>query len=242
MASRLADLGWDAAREDELAALGDGLMPARVTCRHHGRCELLAERGPLGGLPATRLEGAGLPVVGDWVAIRPVGKERKAIIEHVLTRRGTLSRKEAWRRTREQVIAANVDTVLVVTDAIHDLNPRRLERYLVAIAASGAAAAVVVNKADAAEPRALEAALRAAGDMPAYAVSAATGVGLPALRAHLRPGRTAALVGSSGVGKSTLVNRLAGRPLARRAPSRPAAAGATRRPTATSIHCAGTAS
>ena len=210
----LQDLGWDSSWLDEFEPYAQhNLVPARVAVRHHGPCELLTERGPLGGIPAGRLTDAELPAVGDWTAVRPLPGERKAVIEAVLPRRTAFTRKEAWRRTVEQVVAANVDTVFLMTSLDSDLNPRRLERYLVAAWESGAAPALVVNKVDLERERAqaLLAVESVAFGVPVHAVSAVTGEGLEELDSYLGRGRTVALLGSSGVGKSTLVNRLAGR-------------------------------
>ena len=212
----LHDLGWDAYFADAFEPYQrHNLIPARVAARHHGPCELLAESGRLGGIPAGRLPEDELPAVGDWVAVRPLEGERKALIEAVLPRRSAFVRKEAWRRTVAQVVAANVDTAFVVTAFGRDLNQRRLERYLVAVRDSGATGAILVNKRDLAANVAagLSEVEPVAGGVPVHAVSAATGEGLGALEPYLRRGRTIALLGSSGVGKSTLVNRLAGRDL-----------------------------
>ena len=209
----LHDLGWDSSWADEFEPFArENLIPARVALRHHGPCVLYTERGSLGGLPSGRLGDAELPAVGDWAAVRPLTGERKAVIEAVLPRRTAFTRKEAWRRTAEQVVAANVDAVLIVTAFGFDLNPRRLERYLVAAWESGAEPAIVINKADLELDRAtaLVEVEAVAFGVPVHVVSAATGEGLDELSTHLRRGRTAALLGSSGVGKSTLVNRLAG--------------------------------
>ncbi|MGH2994946.1 MAG: ribosome small subunit-dependent GTPase A [Gaiellaceae bacterium] len=210
----LHDLGWDSSWEDEFEPYArQELIPARVAVRHHGPCELLTERGSLGGLPSGRLEEAELPVVGDWTAVRPLPGERKAVIEAVLPRRCAFTRKEAWRRTAEQVVAANVDTVFLVSALGHDLSPRRLERYLVAAWESGADPVIVLNKADIEpdhEPAVLSVEAIAFG-VPVHVVSAVTGQGLDRLTPSIGRGRTVALLGSSGVGKSTLVNRLAGR-------------------------------
>lgn len=210
----LAELGWDAFFEDAFEPYNrDGLVPARVVARHHGPCELLTEEGPLGGLPAGRLDDDALPAAGDWVVARPLAGENKALIEAVLPRRSAFTRKEAWRRTAEQVVAANVDVVFVVSAFGRDLNPRRIERYLTATWESGAAPVIVLNKADTSAAPELDAAPieEVALGVPVLPVSAITGAGLEALEEHLGLGRTAALLGSSGVGKSTLVNRLAGR-------------------------------
>jgi ribosome biogenesis GTPase len=210
---QLEDLGWDAFFADAFQPYEEqGLTPARVAARHHGPCELLTEHGRIGGLPAGKLEGLELPVAGDWVVVRELEGEKKGIVEAILPRRTSFTRKEAWRRTVAQVVAANVDTVFLVTAFGQDLNPRRLERYLTATWDSGANPVIVVNKSDTA--------LDAEGDLagveaialgvPLHAVSAASGAGLDELEAYLGRGRTVALLGSSGVGKSTLINRLAG--------------------------------
>jgi ribosome biogenesis GTPase len=210
---KLEDLGWDAFFADAFEPYAaDNLIPARVSARHHGPCELLTERGRMGGLPAGKLSDAELPAVGDWVAARPVEGEKKAVIEAVLPRRTSFSRKEAFQRTVEQVVAANVDTVFVVTAFGFDLNPRRLERYLTAAWDSGSNPVIVVNKADTADDPLSELAVveSVTIGVPVHAVSAVTGEGLDELDAYLRPGATVVLLGSSGVGKSTLVNRFAG--------------------------------
>ena len=210
---QLEDLGWDTFFAEAFQPYEEqGLTPARVAARHHGPCELLTEHGRIGGLPAGKLEGLDLPVAGDWVAVRELEGEKKGIVEAILPRRTSFTRKEAWRRTVAQVVAANVDTVFLVTAFGQDLNPRRLERYLTATWDSGANPVIVVNKSDTA--------IDAEGDLagveaialgvPLHPVSAATGAGLDALEPYLGRGRTVALLGSSGVGKSTLINRLAG--------------------------------
>jgi ribosome biogenesis GTPase / thiamine phosphate phosphatase len=210
---KLQDLGWDSFFADAFEPYEkDNLIPARVSARHHGPCELMSELGRIGGLPSGRLSDEELPAVGDWVAVRPVAGERKAVIEAVLPRRSAFKRKEAWRRTVEQVVAANVDTVFLVTAFGQDLNPRRLERYLTAAWDSGANPVIVANKLDTADDPGAELALvePVAMGIPIYAVSAVSGEGLDALENELEPGKTVALLGSSGVGKSTLVNRFAG--------------------------------
>jgi ribosome biogenesis GTPase / thiamine phosphate phosphatase len=209
----LDELGWGPHFETAFAPYrGRGLVPARVATQHRGGFELLAEDGERAGVPAGTLEE--LPAVGDWVAAAPLPDERKATIEAVLPRRTAFTRSDPWSDA-EEVVAANVDTVLVVTAVGRDFSPRRLERYLAAAHESGAGPVVLVNKADL-EPdtAAVATAQAAAPGVPVHLVSAKTGAGLEQLAAYLAPGRTVALLGSSGVGKSTLANRLAGTELA----------------------------
>jgi ribosome biogenesis GTPase / thiamine phosphate phosphatase len=224
----LEDIGWDAFFADAFEPYaGDNLIPARVSARHHGPCELFTERGPMGGIPAGKLSDEELPAVGDWVAVRPVDGERKAVIEAVLPRRSSFTRKEAWQRTVVQVVAANVDTTFLVTAFGFDLNPRRLERYLTAAWDSGSSPVIVVNKLDAADDPSAELfeIEPVAMGVPVHAVSAVTGDGLDELDSYLQPGKTIALLGSSGVGKSTLVNRFAGRDVLATSPTSAAGRG-----------------
>jgi ribosome biogenesis GTPase len=140
-----------------------------------------------------------------------------ALIQRVLERRSKFSRKEAGQRSAEQIIAANVDTVFLVQSLNRNFNPRRLERYLALLWESGAEPVVVLSKADLCpDPEELvAAAAEAAPGVAVHVTSAVSPDGLEPLAPYLRPGRTVALVGSSGVGKSTIVNRLAGRELLR---------------------------
>jgi ribosome biogenesis GTPase / thiamine phosphate phosphatase len=209
----LEELGWSAFFADAFEPYKrEDTVPARVAVRHHGPCELFTGRGPLGGVPMGRLEDDELPAVGDWVVARTLPGERRALIEAVLPRRSAFKRQEAGKRSVEQVVAANVDTVFLVSAFAHDLNVRRTERYLTAAWESGAEPVIVLNKADLSpDPAAEAAAIEAiAFGVPVHAVSAASGDGLEVLQSYLARGRTVALLGSSGVGKSTLVNRLAG--------------------------------
>src|SRR4051794_648402 len=162
----LEDLGWDAFFQEAFQPYeNDNLIPARVAARHHGPCELLTELGRLGGVMAGRLGEDELPAVGDWVAARPLDGERKAVIEAVLPRRTQFTRKEAWARTVAQVVAANVDTVFLVTAFGGDLSPRRLERYLTSAWDSGSRPVIVANKVDLADDPVFELATVEAGGL-----------------------------------------------------------------------------
>jgi ribosome biogenesis GTPase / thiamine phosphate phosphatase len=210
----LTSLGWDTSFADLFRPFESaGLVPARVAVRHHGPCTLLTGRGALGGVPVGRLSEEELPAVGDWVAARPLPGERRALIEAVLPRRTVFLRKEAWRRTAAQVLAANVDVAFLVSAFGLDLNLRRIERYLTLARDSGAEPVIVLTKADRApQPaHAVGDVDAVAGGAPVVVTSSVTGRGLEEVRAHLGAGRTGAFLGSSGVGKSTLANRLLGR-------------------------------
>ncbi len=212
----LESLGWSPFFEDALGPHTQaGLIPARVAAQHRGELVLLTGEGELRADVAGRLthEAASgeLPAVGDWVAVRP-REEGRATVHAVLPRRSKFSRKEAWGRTAEQVVAANVDTVFLVSGLGPDVNPRRLERYLTMAWESGATPVIVLTKVDLVDdPSAFVAEVEAiAFGVPVHVVSGITGEGLDTLGAYLAPGRTVALLGSSGVGKSTLVNSLYG--------------------------------
>ena len=153
-----------------------------------------------------------LPSVGDWVCTSGRQEEGRATIHRLLERRTKISRKGAGSVTDEQVLAANIDTVFLVNSLGQDLNPRRIERYLALTLESGARPVLLLTKADLCEEPAEAVAEieRVAPFVPVHVVSALEGSGLGALAAYLGPGQTSVLLGSSGVGKSTLVNRILG--------------------------------
>jgi ribosome biogenesis GTPase len=168
--------------------------------------------GQISGKLARDAEPGGYPAVGDWVAVAARPEEHAATIHAVLPRRTAFVRRAADSFATEQVVAANVDLALLVASMNADLSPRRLERYLAAAWQSGAKPVVVLTKADLAEDPDgnIADAESVAFGAPVLAVSAITGQGMDTLAALLKPGETAVLVGSSGVGKSSLVNALAG--------------------------------
>ena len=212
----LAALGWT----DELEAAFTpyeprGFRPARVVAEHRGGYYVRSELGDRlaharGRLRDDELWG-GMPAVGDWVVVCDAPGERFAI-EALLPRRTKVSRKTPWLKAEEHILVANVDTVLLVTGLDEDFNPRRLERYLIAAWDSGADPVIVLTKLDVLDdPGKLDEAETVAAGVPVLSVSNVTGEGIDAVRALLQPARTFVLLGSSGTGKSTLANRLAGR-------------------------------
>ena len=218
----LTDLGWD----EEWARVfaphaAEGLIPARVAIEFNHIFRLYAEAGEVQAQHAGRLlhraEGKqDLSAVGDWVAVLPTPGSAEATIEVVLPRRSRFSRKVAGELTEEQIVAANIDTVFLVMGLDGDYNPRRLERYLVMAHESGASPVVLLNKSDVAAAHLsadMDEISALAVGIPVHAVSARTRQGLEVFDRYMGRGRTAALLGSSGVGKSTLVNALMGEEL-----------------------------
>ena len=211
----LSAYGWsDALQNDFTPFAAQGLVPARVTVQQRGRFRLFTAAGEtesrISGRFAHEAAEGDYPVTGDWVAVEL--KADVAVIQHVLPRATVFTRKAAGPSGAVQVVAANVDVALLAASLNADLNLRRLERYLATAYESGAKPVIVLTKADACDDvAALVADVEAiAFGAPVIACSVVTGEGLEELSAHLLPGETAVLLGSSGVGKSTLVNALAG--------------------------------
>ena len=217
MRHALEEFGWSPWFAERFAPFAElGLRPARVAVEHRARYELYTERGPVSAVLAGRVrysaaDRAELPAVGDWVAagIRPEGE---ATIHGVLERRSRFLRGAAGKHDGSQVVAANIDIVFLVSSLNSEFNPRRLERYLALAWESAATPVVVLNKADASSTTAAFAAqARAVAiGVPVIVASALAGRGLEEIRGLLEGHKTGALLGSSGVGKSTLVNALLG--------------------------------
>jgi len=217
----LFHLGWTPALADTFAPFAaEGLVPGRVALEHTHIYRVITEAGESLARVSGRLRHratarADFPAVGDWVAVQPPEHSGDSRIVAVLPRRSRFSRRAAGDPTEEQVVAANIDTVFLVAGLDGDFNPRRIERYLLVAVESGASPVVVLNKADLADDAAAMAdVVRASvGDVPVHVVSCQVPGGVDLLRQYLGTGQTAALLGSSGVGKSTIVNRLVGQDL-----------------------------
>jgi ribosome biogenesis GTPase len=214
--------GWDA-RLDALFAPHRSLghVPARVV-RGDGARLLLAldadpSREPVPATVAGRLRhealgASDLPAVGDWIACEVIDGGTAAVVHEVLPRASAFGRKDPGRAVAEQLVAANVDVVFLVSGLDGEVNPRKIERFLAAVWESGASPAIALNKADACDdPEAWRARVESlAPAVPVHVVCALTGAGVDDLRMRLTPGATVCFVGASGVGKSTLVNALLG--------------------------------
>lgn len=214
--AQLASYGWDEHFARDFASLrAPGIVPARVIAEHRGRYVVRAADGERAAVLAGRLRHHArtredLPATGDWVAVDDA--DGTAAIHAVLPRRGLFRRKAAGDATQAQVLAANVDVAFVAAALPADVNARRIERYLALAWESGAVPVVLLTKADLADDvdAALHGVRAVAPGVDVAAVSSVTREGVDALARWLKPGRTAVLLGSSGVGKSTLTNLLLG--------------------------------
>ncbi len=224
--SQLEHLGWGPFFQEQITADASGFQFARVIEEHRGQYQIAGSfdgRAELSGRFRHDAKCRGdFPVVGDWACISVESNAGPAIVHRRLERRGVVARKAAGTATKGQIIAANVDMIFLVTALAEDLSPRRLERYLAMVWESGATPVIVLNKADLADDPESEAeAIRAHLSLDdVVALSALVDESLSPLERYLRPATTIALLGSSGVGKSTIVNRLLGREMQRVAPVR----------------------
>ena len=216
---KLIDLGFDEWFEEQAAESGQaGGCVARVCAVDRGsyliRDETVEIPAELSGRLSYRIENPDdLPCVGDWVTIRYHNDDTEAIIQTVLPRKTFLRRKTAGQTIEFQMIAANVDTAFIVQSCHYDFNAQRLDRYLVMAEDGKVEPVVVLTKTDLISQDELDrelALIRSATDARVLALSNVTGVGLDAFRQTLSPGKTYCMLGSSGVGKTTLINRLLG--------------------------------
>lgn len=210
--NELGSLGWDEAFQTQLDELGlEGVLVGRVSRVETGLYWILSEEGESQAKVPGRMKDSGdVPCVGDWVLVKPL--DTGDMIFKILDRKNKVSRKVAGQGSREQLIAANIDVMFLVMGLDGDYNLRRMERFIFMVAAACSRPVIILNKMDIAKH--LEDKLAGvegiAGDIPVHTISALNNEGLEAVREYLGEGVTIALVGSSGVGKSTLINSLIG--------------------------------
>ena len=211
--------GWNARIAEEFMPYRQyGYLPARISLEQKTHYMAFTEAGEIPALVTGKFSyevvaESDMPVVGDWVAVTVLDETpAKALIHAVLPRGSRFSRQEPGKRTREQVVAANIDTVFCVIGLDANYRASRIERYLSVAWESGAAPVVLLTKADLCDdvPAVLSEAQSLAPGVPVHAISVLHEVGIAALAPYCTPGNTMALLGSSGVGKSTLLNRLLG--------------------------------
>ena len=219
----LSRLGWNSRLDEAFAPYAaEGLVPGRVALEHTHIYRVMTEAGESLARVSGRLRHhastrAEFPAVGDWVALAPPEHGGDPRIVAVLPRHSRFSRRAAGDSIEEQVVAANIDTVFLVAGLDGDFNPRRIERYLLVASESGASPVIVLNKADVVDgAESMADTVRVvAGGAPVHTVSCRVPGAVDVLRQYLAHGQTGALLGSSGVGKSTIANRLIGHDLLR---------------------------
>ncbi len=212
----LEDLGWTDEHDAAFSKYAGPYLPGRVACRQKTVWEILIDSGSVtAGISGALRKLGRFPAVGDFVVLLHQPEAGTSTIVDILPQKTRFARGGTGREGGDQVIAANIDTVFIVTAAGHDLNARRIERYLAIAHASGARPVIVINKSDLADdPATLADELGSVSPgIPVIPISAVSGKGVDLLDPYLTPRTTVALIGSSGVGKSTLINRLMGRPV-----------------------------
>lgn len=214
----LRELGWNQFFEEHFTDFKrKGLVPARVIREHKHIYRVHTDQGPIAASLAGKIDfdatvKADYPTVGDWVAVTLIPNEHKAVIRAILPRKSKFTRKSASKADEEQVIAVNIETVFIVTSLDEDFNLRRIERYLVLAWDSGADPVIILNKSDLCDD--IEYYIKEikfiAPDVPIHPISATEGQGIEPLFEYLGSGKTVSLLGSSGVGKSTIINTILG--------------------------------
>lgn len=216
--THLVPLGWDIYNQKlPYKNTNESLRIGRVSEAFADQYRVMTGEKDIAGILAGRFyyeieSTAELPVVGDWIVYQPVPGENKCVIQEVLPRVNHISRKNAGKKTTEQVMVANIDLLFIVQGLDHDFNPRRLERYLLMAVHNEIRPVIILNKSDLVSDLAdtLAAVEQLAAKADIHLISALTGNSVEAVSRYLRPGITAVFVGSSGAGKSTLLNRLLG--------------------------------
>jgi len=214
----LTTFGWSEFFEVSFKSYAeDGFTPGRVMLEYRNLFRVYTQFGEVlaeisGKLRHEATSRRDLPAVGDWVAIRTRPEGGRGMLYAVLPRRTSFARKIAGPRTEEQIVGANIDTVFLLTSLNQDFSLRRIERYLIIAWESGANPVIILSKSDLCDrvTESINEMQAVARGVPIHAVSAVTGSGLQDVAPYFKRGQTVALLGSSGVGKSTLINHLAG--------------------------------
>ena len=220
----LIEYGWTPEVATRLQdVLGPDTYPGRVVRVDRGSCLVITEEESVDAAAASALEGGGV-AVGDWVAVRGDDRSGRMIVATAERTSAIVRRDPSPSNNRDQVLAANLDNAFILYRLDRKLRMAVLERYLVLIWDSGAAPVIVLSKADLVSPDERDATIReverSAAGVPVIALSSITGAGTEDLRQFTQPGSSVAVVGESGVGKSTLVNRLVGAELLDTGPTR----------------------
>ncbi|MDW7733307.1 MAG: ribosome small subunit-dependent GTPase A [Methanolobus sp.] len=209
--------GWNTSLASAFSAYKGPYVPGRISTQHKTVCNILTEKGEIQAAISGAMRRVGKqPVVGDFVVLLDQSDINSYTIVDILPRTSCLSRGSTGESGEEQLIAANIDTIFIVTAVGHDLNLRRLERYLTIVYSSGARPVILINKIDLAENlpddslQTIQEIKAIADDVPVITLSALSKTSLEKLEPFMNPAETIALVGSSGVGKSTLINALFG--------------------------------
>lgn len=221
----LEEIGLDAQYIEESKIYGPGLHLARVSTQHRNMYCAITEQGEISAIVSGKYaygisSQAEYPVVGDWVLIDKANSENgNAVIHHLLTRRSCFERKTAGKRIDNQIVAANIDILFICMSLNQDFNIRRLERYIAVAWESNAVPVVILTKADLCKNiyEKLEEAEMAAVGVKIIIVSSVTGEGYDEIPQYINCGKTVAMIGSSGVGKSTIINKLLGNEVMRTA-------------------------
>lgn len=214
----LLSIGFNSFFEDHFREFsGDGFIPGRIAVQNKTNYIVYSEHGELDAEVSGKFmfdaEGKDdYPAVGDWVVLRPLLDEQKGIIEKVLPRQTSFSRKEAGAKTEKQVLASNIDIVFIMTSLNQDFNLRRIERYLVLANECGISPVIVLSKSDLCEDveEKINEVDNISGGVPVHAISSITKTGIDEISKYITDGKTIAVLGSSGVGKSTFINVLLG--------------------------------